>query len=63
MIREWVIHDSHLRLGFRQIRLDNDLGHLLSVDLAGIVQIIDIVTEVEIIIDRVAGSTMEWIVL
>ena len=63
MIRERVIHDSHLRVSFRQIALGNDLGHLLSVNLAVIVQIIDIVTEVEIIIDRVAGSTMEWIVL
>ena len=59
MIRERIIHDSHLRLDFRQIRLGNDLGHLLPVDHAGIVQIINIIAEVETIIDCVTGSAME----
>ena len=63
MIREWIIHDSHLRLGFRHIRLGNDLGHLLPINLADIIQIIDIIVEVEAIIDRVTGSIMEWVVL
>ena len=62
MIREWVIHDSHLRLSFRQIGLGNDLGHMLTVNLADIIQIIDIITKVEAIINRVTGSTMEWAV-
>ena len=62
MIREQIIHNSHFRLGFRQIRLGNDLGHLLSVDLAGIVQIIVIVIKVETIFDRVTGSTIKWAV-
>ena len=59
MIRERVIHDSHLRLSFRQIGLGNDLGHLLLVDLTGIIQIIDIVTKVEVIVNCMAKSAME----
>ena len=59
MIRKRIIHDPHFRLSFRQIRLGNDLGHLLLIDLVGIVQIIDIVTKVETIIDRMSGSMME----
>ena len=59
MIWEWIIYNSYFKLGFRQIRLGNDLGHLLLVDLASIIQIIDIVAEVEIIFDRVIRSMME----
>ena len=63
MIGEWIVHNSHLRLDFRQIGLGNDLGHLLLIDLAGIIQIIDIIAEVEVIIDHVAESTIEWAIL
>ena len=47
MIGKWIIHDPHLRLSFWHIRLGNNLSHLLLVDLADIIQIIDIVAKVE----------------
>ena len=62
MIWEQIIHILHFRLDFWQIRLGNNLSHLLLVDFAYIIQIIDIVTEVETIFDRVIGSAMEWAV-
>ena len=59
MIWERIVHDLHFWLSFWETRLSNYLSHLLPIDLASIIWIVDVIAEIEIIFNCMAESAME----
>ena len=60
MIWEQIIYDLHFWLSLRETGLSDYLSHLLPINLANIIEIIDVIAKIVTIFDCMAGSAMEW---